>query len=95
MLLISCHLCTIVYQVTANSYLEYLEDGLKPMYEPDMIFSKHVQAWFESHGILVGSLPGWWLGEEDGRHDGPTVSVERWHEELTNKLHRRGYRAVR
>ena len=34
--------------------------------------------------FLMGILPGWWLGEEDGRPDGPTVSVERWHEELAN-----------
>lgn len=28
--------------------------------------------------FLMGVLPGWWLGKEDGRRIGPAVSVERW-----------------
>lgn len=35
-------------------------------------------------GFLMGVLPGWWLGEDDGRRDSPALSVERWHEELAN-----------
>ncbi|KJZ77319.1 hypothetical protein HIM_03043 [Hirsutella minnesotensis 3608] len=31
---------------------------------------------------LQGFLPGWWLGEADGRPNEPFVSVERWDEEL-------------
>jgi len=31
---------------------------------------------------LQGILPGWWLGEADGRPDQPYVSQERWNKEL-------------
>jgi hypothetical protein len=31
---------------------------------------------------VVGTLPGWWLGEQDGRPKKPYVSPERWDEEL-------------
>ncbi|KAF3389382.1 Compactin diketide synthase mokB [Penicillium rolfsii] len=33
--------------------------------------------------FMTGILPGWWLGEKDGRSDSPALSVERWHDELT------------
>ncbi|PHH92051.1 hypothetical protein CDD83_9169 [Cordyceps sp. RAO-2017] len=33
-------------------------------------------------GFVAGRLPGWWLGEEDGRADVPFVSVDRWDAEL-------------
>ncbi|KAI9658048.1 MAG: Type I Iterative PKS [Bathelium mastoideum] len=32
--------------------------------------------------FIMGFLPGWWLGDEDGRSDEPFVSVERWDREL-------------
>ncbi|KAI2635455.1 acyl transferase domain-containing protein [Xylaria nigripes] len=32
--------------------------------------------------FIMGFLPGWWLGEEDGRYWEPYVSPERWSEEL-------------
>ncbi|KAJ5887882.1 type I iterative PKS [Penicillium taxi] len=35
-----------------------------------------------SINFLMGILPGWWLGGNDGRPDSPALSVERWHEEL-------------
>ncbi|KAM7200715.1 Compactin diketide synthase mokB [Naviculisporaceae sp. PSN 640] len=28
--------------------------------------------------MIVGCLPGWWMGTGDGRKDGPLVSEERW-----------------
>ena len=28
--------------------------------------------------MIVGSLPGWWLGEEDGRKNGPTMNENEW-----------------
>ncbi|PKX91350.1 type I polyketide synthase [Aspergillus novofumigatus IBT 16806] len=31
---------------------------------------------------IMGILPGWWLGEADGRVDTPFVSVDRWDQEL-------------
>ena len=31
-----------------------------------------------------GTLPGWWMGEADGRPDEPYVSTERWKLELAN-----------
>lgn len=31
---------------------------------------------------IMGLLPGWWLGEADGRADRPYVSTQRWHSEL-------------
>ncbi|PYH88413.1 ketoacyl-synt-domain-containing protein, partial [Aspergillus ellipticus CBS 707.79] len=32
--------------------------------------------------LMMSGLPGWWLGGEDGRTDGPTVTRERWDEVL-------------
>lgn len=31
-----------------------------------------------STSYISGHLPGWWLGEEKYRHNGPLISVERW-----------------
>ncbi|KAJ5762471.1 polyketide synthase [Penicillium nucicola] len=31
---------------------------------------------------IMGTLPGWWVGEEDGRVDRPYISPERWSLEL-------------
>ncbi|KAL0940537.1 Lovastatin diketide synthase LovF 14 [Colletotrichum truncatum] len=33
-------------------------------------------------GYIFGTLPGWWLGQEDGREWEPYVPVSRWNEEL-------------
>ncbi|OJZ90228.1 hypothetical protein ASPFODRAFT_56562 [Aspergillus luchuensis CBS 106.47] len=33
-------------------------------------------------GFIMGTLPGWWLGSEDGRQSRPSVSVQRWDDEL-------------
>ncbi|KAK8069862.1 hypothetical protein PG994_006478 [Apiospora phragmitis] len=30
--------------------------------------------------MIVGSFEGWWYGEEDGRHNGPTLTVSQWDE---------------
>ncbi|EJP66434.1 polyketide synthase, putative [Beauveria bassiana ARSEF 2860] len=32
--------------------------------------------------FIMGILPGWWLGEQDGRFPEPYVSAERWDQEL-------------
>lgn len=32
--------------------------------------------------FIFGTLPGWWLGEADGRPDKPFVSIDRWDREL-------------
>ncbi|KAF4595806.1 putative polyketide synthase [Ophiocordyceps camponoti-floridani] len=32
--------------------------------------------------FMMSGLPGWWLGGNDGRRYGPTISVSRWHSEL-------------
>ncbi|KAK0707101.1 hypothetical protein B0T26DRAFT_790998 [Lasiosphaeria miniovina] len=32
--------------------------------------------------MVVGSLPGWWSGENDGRKGGPLISEARWDEQL-------------
>ncbi|OJD33820.1 polyketide synthase [Diplodia corticola] len=29
-------------------------------------------------GLMMGPLPGWWLGEEDGRHGGPIMTAAKW-----------------
>ncbi|KAK5991160.1 Highly reducing polyketide synthase gloL [Cladobotryum mycophilum] len=34
--------------------------------------------------FVVGLLPGWWIGENDGRSNDPRSSVERWDMELRN-----------
>lgn len=36
----------------------------------------------QSPNYIFGNLPGWWLGEADGRSDEPYVSVDRWDQEL-------------
>ncbi|KAK5999184.1 Highly reducing polyketide synthase alt5 [Cladobotryum mycophilum] len=28
--------------------------------------------------LIMGSLPGWWLGEDDGRKGGPLLGVDQW-----------------
>ncbi|EME77538.1 uncharacterized protein MYCFIDRAFT_44966 [Pseudocercospora fijiensis CIRAD86] len=33
-------------------------------------------------GLLVGQLPGYWLGVDDGRRDGPFISDGEWHKRL-------------
>ncbi|KAF7188114.1 Highly reducing polyketide synthase pks5 [Pseudocercospora fuligena] len=33
-------------------------------------------------GLLVGQLPGYWLGVDDGRSAGPFISDEEWHKRL-------------
>lgn len=30
------------------------------------------------HGLVMGGLPGWWVGENDGRHHGPSITLEEW-----------------
>ncbi|KAK8105742.1 hypothetical protein PG999_009101 [Apiospora kogelbergensis] len=34
-------------------------------------------------GFIMGPLPGWWLGEADGRFGGPLLDVPEWHTALT------------
>lgn len=34
------------------------------------------------NNLIMGILPGWWLGEADGRPTAPSVSTERWDKEL-------------
>lgn len=33
-------------------------------------------------GFIMGPLPGWWLGEDDGRTGGPLLDVEEWNAAL-------------
>lgn len=33
-------------------------------------------------GVIFGTLPGWWLGQDDGRVLSPLVSAEHWHKVL-------------
>ena len=33
---------------------------------------------------IMGVLPGWWLGEEDGRYLEPYLSIKKWDAELRN-----------
>ena len=35
--------------------------------------------------MIVGCLSGWWLGEEDGRKWGPTLTEETWNEALSRQ----------
>ncbi|KAK0392639.1 hypothetical protein NLU13_2134 [Sarocladium strictum] len=34
-------------------------------------------------GFIMGPLPGWWLGEDDGRSGGPLLDVDEWTAALT------------
>jgi hypothetical protein len=38
----------------------------------------------QSTNLIMGVLPGWWLGENDGRSEQPHVTPERWDTELRN-----------
>ncbi|KAK8126997.1 uncharacterized protein PG998_002756 [Apiospora kogelbergensis] len=29
-------------------------------------------------GLVMGGLPGWWVGKQDGRRWGPTITLEEW-----------------
>ncbi|KAJ3522977.1 hypothetical protein NM208_g12635 [Fusarium decemcellulare] len=29
-------------------------------------------------GLVMGGLPGWWVGKDDGRRWGPTITLEEW-----------------
>lgn len=40
--------------------------------------------------MIMGILPGWWLGEEDGRHGGPTLNSSEW----DALLRRQGFKGV-
>ncbi|KAF7586076.1 hypothetical protein BBP40_009607 [Aspergillus hancockii] len=33
---------------------------------------------------LMGILPGWWLGKDDGREERPYIPVDKWHDELVD-----------
>ncbi|KAJ5087476.1 type I iterative polyketide synthase [Penicillium angulare] len=30
------------------------------------------------HGLVMGGLPGWWIGENDGRYGGPSLTLDEW-----------------
>ncbi|KAH1545075.1 hypothetical protein KXX57_004968 [Aspergillus fumigatus] len=30
------------------------------------------------HGLVMGGLPGWWVGENDGRYGGPSITLDQW-----------------
>jgi SAM-dependent methyltransferase len=47
----------------------YLEELAKPLHGPTIPF-------------IMGRLPGWWVGDEDGRPDEPYISVKQWDEKL-------------
>lgn len=34
------------------------------------------------HGLVMGGLPGWWVGENDGRYGGPSITLDQWHKML-------------
>ncbi|OXN17610.1 hypothetical protein CDV57_09099 [Aspergillus fumigatus] len=34
------------------------------------------------HGLVMGDLPGWWVGENDGRYGGPSITLDQWHKML-------------
>ncbi|WYZ36704.1 hypothetical protein EsH8_II_000210 [Colletotrichum jinshuiense] len=41
-------------------------------------------------GFIMGPLPGWWLGEDDGRQGGPLLDVDEW----TVALNQAGFSGV-
>lgn len=40
--------------------------------------------------MIMGILPGWWSGEDDGRHNSPTLSAKEW----DKLLKRQGYSGI-
>ncbi|KAJ5642948.1 uncharacterized protein N7484_005455 [Penicillium longicatenatum] len=46
------------------------------------LFLQEVCGDMVAQSYIMGSLPGWWLGDHDQRVNSPYVEPERWHEEL-------------
>jgi SAM-dependent methyltransferase len=55
----------------------YLAELLKPSFPVGSDLPKR-----RLPGFITGRLPGWWIGEADGRGDVPYVSASRWDKEL-------------
>ncbi|KAL4863050.1 hypothetical protein BDV12DRAFT_189962 [Aspergillus spectabilis] len=49
-----------------------------------LFLQEHTPSIAKMINLIMGPLPGWWLGEADGRPTEPIVSPERWDMELRN-----------
>ncbi|PWY71104.1 putative polyketide synthase [Aspergillus sclerotioniger CBS 115572] len=67
----------------ATPILKHSLENVRKLLAPDGRFLLH-----ELHSDMIctdyimGTLPGWWVGEQDGRINKPYISPERWHQEL-------------
>ncbi|OBT66706.1 Type I Iterative Polyketide synthase (PKS) [Pseudogymnoascus sp. 23342-1-I1] len=66
---------------TINETLTNLKKLLKPTGK--LVLSEIINPLGKlRYTMIVGSLEGWWLGEDDGRHHGPTMTNEEWNTAL-------------
>ena len=70
-----------------STTLQTVRSLLRPggrLYLEELVLSEDPSKPILSAGVpfLMGRLPGWWIGVDEGRADVPFVSVERWDKEL-------------
>jgi acyl transferase domain-containing protein/SAM-dependent methyltransferase len=57
--------------------------GIRKLLKPDgRLYMEELCCEVKAINIIMGVLPGWWLGAPDGRPDEPYVYPERWDKEL-------------
>jgi acyl transferase domain-containing protein/NADPH:quinone reductase-like Zn-dependent oxidoreductase len=61
---------------------ETLENVRKLLHPQGLLLLQELDIQAKWMNFIMGSFPGWWLGEEDGRPDEPYVSPGRWDHEL-------------
>ncbi|KAM7211384.1 hypothetical protein V8F06_013235 [Rhypophila decipiens] len=61
---------------------ETLKNVRKLLDTKGRLLLQEIHTQFSWPGFVMGGLSGWWLGQDDGRTDGPAASPERWEDEL-------------
>lgn len=59
-----------------------LSNVRKLLHPQGRLFLQELASTAQYFTFVAGTLPGWWLGEADNRPWGPTVSTQRWNQEL-------------
>ena len=67
---------------TTPSLKESLINARKLLHPEGTLYLEELFSNYKIFNFIMGVLPGWWLGVNDGRVNEPYVSPERWDEEL-------------
>ncbi|KAF7719430.1 Polyketide synthase [Penicillium ucsense] len=59
-----------------KSALEYTRKLLRP--GGYLVMVEIIRNDVMRHGLVMGGLPGWWIGENDGRYGGPSITLNEW-----------------